>query len=97
MGEPVTLFGDKGQNMTVFSPSEVARLEGEGWSRTRPTGEQLAAEVEKLIAAEKDAIEGRKVITDPVEKADGTIVVAIETEEGTRKREEAAKPKPRKG
>lgn len=36
MAEPVTLYNKAGQEVTVVSPSEVRRLEAEGWTREAP-------------------------------------------------------------
>ena len=36
MAEPVTLYNKAGQAITVVSPSEVRRLEAEGWTHEAP-------------------------------------------------------------
>ena len=36
MAEPTTLYSKTGQAVTVVSPSEVRRLEAEGWTREAP-------------------------------------------------------------
>ena len=36
MAEPVTLYNKAGQAITVVSPSEVRRLQAEGWTHEAP-------------------------------------------------------------
>ena len=40
MAEPTTVYSITGEAQTVVSPSEVRRLEAEGWTREAPKPEE---------------------------------------------------------
>ena len=57
MAEPTTLYSKTGQAVTVVSPSEVRRLEAEGWTREAPAPKPV--EKPKFIPVPKQPGKGK--------------------------------------
>jgi hypothetical protein len=53
MAEPVTLYNKAGKAQIVVSPSEVRRLEAEGWTQESPAPEPAAQDKPKFMPVPK--------------------------------------------